>query len=238
MILSIVIPTFNEEKLLPILLQSIKTQSFTDYEIIVADNNSTDKTVEIATSYDAKVVPGGMPGRGRNSGASHATGDILLFLDADVILSYGCFLANVMAEFQEKEYDVATCQIHPISTSKVDLTLHQSYNLFMLATAKFMPHAPGFCILANRQLHNQINGFDEEIKLAEDSDYVQRADKVGKFGLLSSQKIHVSVRRMDRDGRINILFKYVLAGLHMYLLGNIKSDIFKYSFGHDPPIRK
>ena len=46
MIFSIIIPTYNEEEYLPILLDSIKEQDFSDYEVIVADANSTDKTRE------------------------------------------------------------------------------------------------------------------------------------------------------------------------------------------------
>ena len=84
--LSIVIPAKNEEKYLPKLLASVKKQSFKDYEIIVADNNSKDKTKEIAKSYGCKIVKGGLPGKGRNAGAKIAKGEIILFLDADVIL--------------------------------------------------------------------------------------------------------------------------------------------------------
>ena len=51
MIISIIIPTYNEEEYLPVLLDSIKKQSYTDYEIIVADANSTDRTREIAEEY-------------------------------------------------------------------------------------------------------------------------------------------------------------------------------------------
>ena len=84
MILSIIIPTYNEEKYLPILLESIKKQSFEDYEIIVADANSTDNTRNIAQEYGCIIVDGGLPAIGRNNGANVAKGDILLFLDSDL----------------------------------------------------------------------------------------------------------------------------------------------------------
>ncbi len=54
--LSIIIPTYNEEEYLPKLLYSIKEQNFKDYEIIVADAGSIDKTKEIAESYGCKVI--------------------------------------------------------------------------------------------------------------------------------------------------------------------------------------
>ena len=87
MILSIIIPTYNEEEYLPVLLESIKKQSFKDYEIIVADANSTDRTREIAESYGCIVVDGGLPAAGRNNGAKVATGEYLLFLDSDLELT-------------------------------------------------------------------------------------------------------------------------------------------------------
>jgi glycosyltransferase involved in cell wall biosynthesis len=68
--LSIIIPAKNEEKLLPTLLESIREQSFTDYEIILADANSTDDTRKLAASYGVRVVQGGMPGPGRKMGIS------------------------------------------------------------------------------------------------------------------------------------------------------------------------
>lgn len=79
MIFSIVIPTYNEEEYLPKLLESIKMQSYDDYEIIVADANSNDRTREIAEEYGCIVVEGGLPAVGRNNGAKVAKGEIILF---------------------------------------------------------------------------------------------------------------------------------------------------------------
>lgn len=221
----------NEEKCLSLLLNSISNQSFKDYEIIVADHHSTDNTLQIAKQYGAVITSGGLPGKGRNCGAAIAQGQYLLFLDADVILPAACFLSNIINEFEEKDFGVATCQISPLSNRQIDFALHQSYNLFILSTAAFLPHAPGFFILIKKEVHQLIKGFDEAILLAEDSDYVQRAGKISKFGILNSQKIKVSVRRLDKDGRLNITFKYILAGLHLWTVGAPKNNRFKYKFG-------
>lgn len=236
--LSIIIPTYNEEEYLPLLLSSIKLQSYKNYEIIVADNNSKDNTTNIARAYNAKVVPGGLPGAGRNSGASHAEGKILLFLDADVILSDESFLQDIMDEFHSRKLGVATCQILPLSHKSWDAVMHQAYNVFIRASERFVPHAPGFCILVKNSIHHKINGFDELIKLAEDSDYVNRAAKHTKFRVLKSHKVPVSVRRLDRDGRFNILMKYVLCGLYMRIFGQVKTNIFNYTFGYDNKKKK
>ena len=84
--LSIIIPTKNEEYYLPKLLESIKRQDYKNYEIIVADAGSKDKTRDVARKSGCKVVKGGLPSIGRNNGAKYAKGELLLFLDADTVL--------------------------------------------------------------------------------------------------------------------------------------------------------
>ena len=86
--LSIVIITKNEQQYLPRLLHSIKMQEFKDYEIIVSDAQSTDKTRAIAKSFGCKIVEGGLPSVGRNNGAKVANAPLILFLDADVVAPF------------------------------------------------------------------------------------------------------------------------------------------------------
>jgi glycosyltransferase involved in cell wall biosynthesis len=229
--LSIVIPTYNEEKLLPCLLKSLKEQTFKDFEIIVADNHSVDDTRLIASKFGAKVVDGGMPAVGRNNGARFARGEWLLFLDADVILPPN-FLEKAIKEIEKKKFCVATCLMKPLSDKKIDKVLHKTANLYLEATQKFFPRALGFCIFAKKETHQKLNGFNEKLKLAEDHDYVTRASKIGRFGIVKSVLIPVSVRRFDRDGRLNLSVKYMAVEAHLFFLGPIYSDVFKYKFGY------
>ncbi len=228
---SIIIPTFNEEKFLPYLLKSLKEQTFKDFEVIVADNNSIDTTHLIALKSGAKVVPGGMPASGRNNGAKFAKGEWFLFLDADVILPSD-FLEKAIKEIKKQDFAVASCLVKPLSDRKIDKLLHSTVNWYMGATQKFFPHAPGFCIFVKKEIHQAIGGFNEKIKLAEDHDYVLRASKIANFGFLQNVRIPVSVRRLDKDGRLNISAKYLAAEAHLVLLGPIYSNIFNYKFGY------
>ncbi len=229
---SIVIPVKNEEKLLPKLLESIQAQTFTEYEIIVADAHSTDNTAAIARSYGAKVVEGGMPGPGRNRGALHATGDVFAFFDADVQLPSPKFLQECLAEMDKKKFDVATCKVKPLSRRPIDRALHDAYNAYVIATEKIRPHAPGFCILVRRHAHYGIKGFDEDVVFAEDHDYVQRAQKKGHtFGILRSHPIAVSVRRLEKEGRLTIALKYIFGEFRMMTKGAITEMPFEYEMG-------
>lgn len=86
---SIVIPAYNEEHHLRSCLQAIADQTVRPYEVIVADNNSTDRTAEVAASYPfVRVVPATRQGivHGRNAGFDAATGDIIGRIDADIML--------------------------------------------------------------------------------------------------------------------------------------------------------
>ena len=229
---SIIIPTYNEENFLPKLLHSIKKQKYRNKEVIVADANSTDGTEAIAEAAGAKIVEGGPVAEGRNNGAKYAKGDIFLFLDADVVLPDAYFLESVIKEFERKKLGIATCMPIPISDSKMDHAFHNFFNVYIKLLEALVPHTPGFCILVKRSVHEAINGFDEEIKLAEDHDYAQRAVEFSKFGILRSKKLPVSIRRFKKDGRVKVAAKYFLCELHMMMLGSVKSDIFKYKFGY------
>src|SRR5574343_1225181 len=112
MILSIIIPTLNEEQNIARLLGIVQRNKFKDYEIIIADAGSKDKTKNIALEHGAKVIPGGLPAKGKNEGAKVAQGEILLFLDADLEMSEG-FLDQSMPEFIERKLDVASYKIYP-----------------------------------------------------------------------------------------------------------------------------
>ncbi len=235
--LTIVIPTKNEETFLPRLLESIQRQTLRPSEVIVADAQSTDRTREIAGSYGAKVVEGGQISFGRNAGAREVQTDFILFLDADVELRDPEFLEKAVGEMLERRLDLATCDVFPLSDQFIDHFLHTAYNTYARAWGALYPHAPGFCMLARKDLHERIGGFDEEVTFCEDHDYARRAVEQGTFGFLTSTKIPVSIRRLDRDGRMKIAIKYMLAELHLAFLGPIRHDKFRYTFGHTPVAR-
>ncbi|MCK4474144.1 glycosyltransferase [Candidatus Parcubacteria bacterium] len=226
--LSIIIPTFNEENYLPFLLQSLKKQQFRDFEVIVADAGSEDKTIEIARNYGCKICSGGLPAQGRNKGAETAKGDIFLFMDADNIYLPENFLDCLIKEFKQRNLDVASFPIFPQGNG-FDKFAYKIYNNFVNLSQKFVAHATN-SVLVKKKIFQAINGFDEKIKIAEDHDFAKRAFKISKFGFIKTKPVLTSTRRFEKDGRLKTYSKYLLAGLHILILGPVKSDIFNYRF--------
>ncbi len=229
--LSIIIPALNEEKYLPLLLTSIKNQNFDDnFEIIVADAGSKDKTVEIAKKYGCKVVLGGFPpAKGKNRGAEASKGDLILFLDADTNLVRDS-LKKFLTEFKGKKLDIASFSLAGRQKFH-DISYNVLYNFSARMCGRFLPQAMN-AILIKREIHQKISGFDEEIKIGEELYYIRRASVFGKFGFLSSAKIIASSRRFYQDGWFKTWLKYFLCQLHIIFFGPVKSDILNYKFNH------
>jgi glycosyltransferase involved in cell wall biosynthesis len=229
--ISIIIPTLDEEKRLPFLLSSIKNQKLSDLEIIVADAGSEDRTIEIAEKEGCRIVKGGSPSRGRNEGAKIAKGDLLFFLDADTILPEN-FSEKALKEFKERKLDVASfCLDSQAGRMGEKFLFNFFYNWPILILEKILAHATQ-AILVKKEVFEKVKGFDEEIKFAEDHNLVRRVSKIGRFGIIKSVKIPASLRRFEKDGWVLTYFRYILAELYMVFIGDIKKEMFKYKFGH------
>lgn len=232
--LSVIIPTKNEEQHLPALLQCLQGQTFKDYEIIIADAGSQDRTCQIATDYGAKVVSGGRPGPGRNRGAEAAQGELFVFFDADVSLPSQRFLEGSIEEIKKKKLEVASCRVRPLSSRPLDRALHEAYNTYMLAMEHLRPHGTGACIFSRADVHKALGGFDEQVFLAEDQEYIQRAVHQGRhYRVLRSHPIIISVRRLDKDGRLSLALKYLYTEMKLLTRSSLKDMPFEYDMGGD-----
>jgi len=229
--ISIIIPTLNEEKYLPKLLESIEKQTYKNYEIIVADSNSHDCTREIAKKYGCKIVLGGKPGPARNHGAKSAKGDTLLFIDADVEIPKKTFFRDAISELAKRKLDVAGVYVAFNSKHIADLSYCKLLNFWFYIMQYFYPHCVGACIMVKKSVHKDLKGFDEGIVLAEDNDYVNRAGKKFRFRMLNNW-VYFSARRLEKEGRIKMGIKYTLIFFYRVLFGEIRTDIFRYRFGH------
>ncbi len=218
--LSIVIPSLNEEKELSSLLDSIKAQGFSDYEIILADAGSRDKTLDIAKEYGCKIIKGGLPAQGRNKGASVSSGEIILFLDADVVLP-PAFLSSALKEFKKRKLDIASFNLLP--KKRGSFLFNFFYNRPMIFLEKVLPHA-AMGILVKKDVFEKIGGFDETIKMAEDHEFARRGKKIASYGVIRSVPLFVSERRFEKEGWIKTALKYLFYELYTIFIGPIKSD--------------
>lgn len=235
--LSIVIPTLNEEKYLPRLLRSLKKQGFKGYEVIVADAGSQDKTKEIAERFGCKVVKGGLPAKGRNQGVKYSRGSLILFLDADTFLPPD-FLQNAVYEFKKRKLDVAAFLFHPLPYEPFAKLCLDLYNLPLKALEARWAHGGGAGILIKKPLHILLKGYNEKMNFCEDHDYVQRASKIGRFGVIKSADLYIDTRRFKKDGWVKTGLKYIAAEINMKLKKPLDEKLYDYKFSHYDEVNK
>lgn len=226
---TVVIPALNEAQRLPLLFDTLDRQTQRPDQIVIADAGSTDDTRVIAAARKAVVVEGGKPAAGRNAGAAVATSDLVLFLDADDELDDE-FIAAAIEEFTDRELAVATAFVEPIERAPENIFACEVVNLYLDVMQYVAPHAPGFCILVRRDVHEAIGGFDETVVLAEDHDYVQRAAQQGKFRILRCFRVGTSMRRIEKEGLVRLAFKYLYCELYVVTGRPIREVPFDYEF--------
>src|SRR2546427_96894 len=135
--ISLIVPTWNEAKYLPTLFESLKHQTIPPDEVLIADSGSSDDTPEVARRAGATVVEGERrgPGEGRNRGARAATGNVLVFVDADCILP-PIIVETSMRRFRSYGYLRTILQEYVASTILYYATGRSPRELFRPAPAR------------------------------------------------------------------------------------------------------
>lgn len=233
--ISIIIPTLNEEQYLPILLEDLKNQSYQDYEIIISDACSEDRTIEIAKKYHCSVIVANKderhPSIQRNKGAKIAQGDVILFLDADTSLLDRDFLMKAINDFQQRNLGVAGFYLSFPSSKFFYRFYYCLYNGLAFLAQRIKPLAVGAGLMVKKSLHDEIGGFDESIFIGEDQVYCEKLSKKAKFRLIKGTKIVFSIRRFEKVGPWKMLARLVYSTSYVLLFGPIKKKIVKYDFG-------
>lgn len=231
--LSIVIPTLNEEKFLPRLLDSIRRQNFKDYEIIVSDANSSDQTKKIALEYGCRFVTDKEhhhPAWQRNNGASIACGEVLLFLDADCVLQDD-FFSKILKEFKSRKLYGAGFYFN-FNPNKIKYYIFSFiYNSFSFVRQFFSPVSVGAAILARKDIHDMVGGFNTDILLAEDYNYCQKISNKGRFRMINSCRLLYSSRRIQKDGYWVVIWAWTKIAFYTVFNREIKKTNIKYDFG-------
>ncbi|MCX6759632.1 MAG: glycosyltransferase [Candidatus Nealsonbacteria bacterium] len=195
-LVSVIIPTKNSEKFLEKCLESIKNQTYQNIELIVVDNNSTDKTKEIAQKYVDKVFNRGQERSAqRNFGVENSSGEYVVIIDSDMELN-----ENVIESCVKK-----TKSLENIAGIIIP---EESFGIGFWAQCKklersfyvgvdWMEAARFF----DKNIFEEVSGYDENMVSGEDWDLSQRIEKEGKIGRINDFIYH-------NEGKIG-LFKII-----------------------------
>jgi glycosyltransferase involved in cell wall biosynthesis len=176
---SVVIPAFNEQRHIGRMLAELRRlASGVSLQVIVADNFSTDRTVALATENGADLVisAGGTVGAVRNAGVALATGNVLIFLDADVFPSeqWAQRLSSVVTAVASDELLVTGSWVSVPAES----TWIERYWFKPLENGR-NSHINSGHLIVSRALFERLNGFDEALRTGEDFDFSVRARSLG-----------------------------------------------------------
>jgi len=218
-LVSVIVPTYKEEKYIEATLRSIKNQDYKgEYEIIVVDSNSKDRTVKIAKKFADRVIVVKKRGVsvGRNIGARIARGDVLMFVDADTML-----LPNVISKvvkYLKRKHVVGV--IVPIIGD--DLTKNVfyftgSWIYYLLTKVKLQP-VYAVCFACKKDAFFKVGGFDERLRVAEDIELGSRLKKLGDVEYVKDTFAITSSRRLKRWNLLKQLKAWPFGYLYVKLL--------------------
>ncbi len=213
---SVVIPAHNEERYIGACLAHIRASAAPHpCEVIVVDNASTDRTAAIAREAGVRVVPEPQKGtnHARQRGLLAATGDLVAFIDADVLLPREWFAAAVSAFAAHPEAVAASgpCEYYDLSP----------FNRWVTGRWNDAAHISGFLtgaqvmggnVILRRQIFLDAGGFDTSRTFyGDDVDTGKRLHGTGKVLFLPALTTQMSGRRLARRGVLRVGYEYAMA---------------------------
>lgn len=232
---SVIIPTLNEEKFLPNLLQSLTQQSEKDFEVIVVDGSSKDKTVVLAKQFPGVKIliskKASLPLQ-RNMGARVAKGEWLLFVDADtILLPYA--IERVKAFVRTSDRTVFTSWCLPDSTVSGDAIITLFWNIVLEGSILFKrPLPPGPFSGVRADIFRTVGGYNENHAFNEDVEFGLRLDRHGHtVAMLREGLYHVSLRRFRKQGTLRVIQQYMRAALPVLVLKRPLNKMSDYIMG-------
>jgi len=228
---SIIIPTLNEEKLLPLLLKQLTDKNYReqfDTEIIVSDSGSSDCTVEIALTYADKVVVNTARKNGniaicRNKGAKIADGELLIFLNSDILIDHPIrFFYYIDNNFINSHYLAMTCDVRISPEQEIikDKLFHFAFNnYFRLLNNYVTGMGRGECQVIRKETFHKLNGYNENLAAGEDFDFFRRIKKIGDILYSNIICVYESPRRYRKFGYTDVTWQW-LRNSHSIIFNN------------------
>jgi glycosyltransferase involved in cell wall biosynthesis len=212
--ISFIIPAYNEESLLGGTLRAVAEAAAAagePYEMIVADDASTDRTPEIARSYGARVVSVRCRqiAATRNAGARAAAGEMLVFVDADTRVTAGAVRGAVRAMREGAVGGGCAFRFDgrvPIYGRLMQAIVGPLYRMLGLASGCFL-----FC---TRAAFDAVGGFDETLFGGEEASMSRRLGRQGRFVVLRETVITSGRKLRAHSARevLGLLVRLALAG--------------------------
>lgn len=220
--ISIVIPTYNAERFMTPLLDSVFRNKIDDMEVVIVDDRSTDGTVRIAKNYPVRVIElqkNGGPARARNIGVQAAQGDIIFFLDSDVIVLDGA-VREVKEYFEENPSEkcvIGVCATEPLNSGFVPsyMAMFEYVHLIDTPGNKVSVFAPR-CGAIKRDFFLGIGGYNESYKGAdvEDFELARRINRTDSIVL--NPKIMVRHQFANFRQAVRNYFKRAVMWVHLF----------------------
>ena len=208
--LSFIIPAWNEEVLIGATIASLHLASEDfEYEIIVANDGSEDRTADIASDLGAKVVHcmNRQIGPTRNDGAKAATGDVYIFVDADTVVS-----KKVVGETVEAIHNGAVAGgSFPIFEGELPL-FAKVLTPILRITFKMLRVAAGAYLFCTRESFEKAGGFDPKFFAAEEVHLSNKLHEFGKYKTIKSRVV-TSGRKFRTHSSLHIMATLVLVSI-------------------------
>lgn len=196
---SVVIPAYNREAVIGRAIDSVLSQSYQDFEIIVVDDASTDSTVTIVESYsDSRIrcmrhKENRFAGAARNTGITAATGEYIAFLDSDdEWLPEKLELQVNVLESRDESWGClySGARIFKLGYNPVDYRASREGSLVKdLLMSKFVIWTPTF--IFRRQCLERVGLFDESLIRAQDRDFYIRMLGTYKIASVSEPTVNI-----------------------------------------------
>lgn len=194
--ISVIIPTYNRKDIILDAIQSVLSQTFKDFELIVVDDGSIDGTVEYLTSLQMPITiiskENGGVSSARNKGIEIARGDYIAFLDSDDVwlpeklaqqVVYISSHPNTALVYTDEYIEVNGEVQSQTRFERANIGEEGKNNLLLSA---FVQHTPihTSAVMIKRSVLDEVGYFNESLKIHEDSELWNRVSKKYKFGFI------------------------------------------------------
>jgi len=228
--ITVIIPTLNEEKYIGRLLEQLKKQKYAPLEIIVVDADSDDKTLRVLKKYTGiKVIKTKERNTSyqRNLGAKKAKGELLVFIDADMRLPNNFFMHIINQSMQHCVGGYCKVKVHPSEAWLRDKLFVDGIHYFLRVVNMIVfVGFRGGCIIARKSVFDSIGGFNEHLHIAEDVDLLKRLHKKGKIAYIS-RPVYESPRRYHQQGHLSVLWQWTKGGVRRVFHGKAHKQSYK-----------